>query len=355
MRLSTICFVVLATLLCSCAEQETTSEKRPEIKPLEYAKKFKITENGVEVLEPWPNAEKSIHYSFTIPPKKVIVTSTTHLPYLEYLQVSHTLIGFPNTDYIFSELFRDRQKSGLLQNVGLGDQLNLELIAALQPDLLIGFDRGAATIDLDKIEEIGIKVVYNSDFLENSALGRAEWIKFFGSIYHKDELADSIFNQVKINYDSLLKLTSGVENRPTVFSGVMYGDTWFLPGGKNWGSGFIHDAGGAYIWESDSSSGWLELSFESVLDKSRSADYWIGVSSFLTKTSLQGQDDRYALFDAFKEDRIFSYSKKMAPGGGFDYFESGYARPDLILADYIRILHPELLPDYETEYFEKIQ
>ena len=236
----------------------------------------------------------------------------------------------------------------------MNGKINLELLLATQPDVVIAFDLGGESSILDKIIEAGIPIVYNSDFLEETALGRAEWIKFFGYIFDKFNLADSIFNGIVERYDQLKNLTQNVIERPSVFSGVVYGDTWFLPGGKNWSAQFIRDAGGTYIWGDDMSPGWLELSFETVLDRAREAQFWIGVASINTRAELMTQDSRYELFEAYQKQRIYNYNKRIGENGGFDFFESAYARPDLVLADLIWILHPELLPNHITYYFQKI-
>ncbi|MFK7952935.1 MAG: ABC transporter substrate-binding protein, partial [Ekhidna sp.] len=226
---------------------------------------------------------------------------------------------------------------------------------SLDPDAVIAFDMGGESTTLYKIEESNIPVLYNSDFLEQTPLGRAEWIKFFGALLNKRREADSIFLAIEKEYLRLLEIGKNVTNRPTILDGVVYGDTWFLPGGRNWASTFFKDAGGEYLWESDTTSGWLELSFESVYEKANDAHFWIGTSTINTKKELLGQDIRYESFSPFSNDKVYNYNKRIGPNGGYDFFESGYSRPDLILSDLIKILHPELLPEYETYYFKQLE
>jgi iron complex transport system substrate-binding protein len=321
---------------------------------LVYATKFNIQEDHLSVMEPWPGSKSAIDYTFESIPQRVVVTSTTHLPYLELLGLEDKLVGFVGTNNIYSEKINGHLKSGKIVELGINGKINLELLLASQPDLVIAFDLGGESTTLDKIVEAGIPIVYNSDFLEETALGRAEWIKFFGYVFDKSKIADSIFSCMVERYQYLKSLTQNVTERPSVFSGVVYGDTWFLPGGKNWSAQFIKDAGGTYVWEDNLSSGWLELSFETVLDRAREARFWIGVASINTRTELMAQDARYELFEAYQEQRIYNYNKRIGNNGGFDFFESAYARPDLVLADLIRILHPELLPNHSTYYFQKI-
>lgn len=225
----------------------------------------------------------------------------------------------------------------------------------LQPDAVIAYDAGGESGNLDKIIEAGIPVIYNSDFLETSPLGRAEWIKFFGALLGEEQKADSIFSSIENKYNKLVELGEGAKEKPTVLNGVVYGDTWFMPGGGNWASIFYENAGGHYLWKEDTTTNWLELSFEAVFDKGRKADFWIGTASFNTKEEMLIADGRYSDFQPFIENNVYNYSKKRSSTGAYDFFESAYARPDLVLGDLIKILHPELLPDYETVYFEQLK
>lgn len=321
---------------------------------LKHASKFKIEGNQLIVLEPWPGAAPKT-YRLPENPKRIICTSTTHLYSLELLGLEESLIGFANNSYISSSLFRERVEKGLIKDVGADGNLNLELIIGLQPDLVIAFDAIGNSDDLQRIENVGIPVLLNADYMETSALGRAEWIKFFGAIFKRENLADSIFDEIESNYYDLISLTQNVSDRPSVLSGNVYGDTWFMPGGQNNSGRFFYDAGGQYTWGQDSTSGWLELSFESVFDQAQDASYWIGMGSFSSLESIVAQDERYADFEAFKQGNVFNYNQRQVPGGGNDFFESGYSRPDLILADLIYILHPELLPGHELYYYRRLQ
>ncbi len=344
--------LVVLLFTCCAPDQKTSGETGTDPSSIQFAQKFRVNENGVEVLEPWPGAVQSINYDTGNPPKTIICTSTTHLPFLELLGVENTLIGFPGTQYISSEKIRNMVEQGRIIDVGGDGKLNLELIIGMDPDLVIAFDMGNESTVLDKLPESGIPVVYNADFLETSPLGRAEWIKFFGKIFQKQQRADSIFDEIVFRYDSLKSLTSKIQLRPDVLSGVVYGDVWFLPGGKNWSAQFFNDAGGNYFLKDNDKTGWLELDFEYVFDKARQCEFWIGVASFQSREEMKDQDSRYAAFEAFENRRVFNHSKRIGTQGGYDIFESGYARPDRVLADIIRILHPQLLPQYETYYYE---
>ena len=349
-------FVLIAGISSCDAPKNENNSGDPSIIHAQ-AFHFETTSEGRQLIvdEPWPNATESKKYLVEEPLKRVVCTSTTHLPFFEMLEREDAVVGFPNTSYIGSEIFRERVKQGLITDLGPTGGMNMELLLDLQPEAVVAFDMGGETAGLDKVKQMGIPVYYNADFLESTPLGRAEWIKFFGAILGEEQKADSVFSAITVEYGRLTKLAQMAINHPVVITGVVYGDTWFMPGGQNWASEFYSNAGGEYILASDSSSGWLELSFESVFNEGRLADYWIGTSSYNSKAEMIDAEPRYAEFKAFKNDRVYNYSKKRNSSGGYDFFESGYARPDLVLADLIKILHPDLLPSYKTTYFEQLK
>lgn len=346
-------------LISACSSPVKEKSIASTIEEVEYAKGFHFETEGnkryLVIDEPWPKATKSIRYLLDGTPKRIVCTSTSHLPFFEMLGAEESVVGFPNLNYISSEVFIQRAADGLLTDLGPDGSMNMELLLGINPDAVIAFDMGGESKTLEKIKESGIPVYYNSDFLEQSPLGRAEWIKFFGALLGKQEKADSIFNEIANEYSRLKTLASSVKNRPSILSGVVYGDTWFLPGGDNWAATFFENAGGEYLWDADTTSGWLELSFEAVYDKGNEAEFWIGTSTLNTMDEMRSQDERYGSFGAYKSGEVYNYNKKIGTNGGFDFFESGYSRPDLVLSDLIKILHPELLPEYETVYFQCIK
>jgi len=348
--------IILLFVFFSC--EPKTEEKSVSNPSLKFASTFSIEKNekGTKLIntEPWPQATRSKAFIIDQPLKRVVCTSTSHLPYFEMLLAEETLVGFPNVDFISSANFLSRIENGSIQDLGSGQSLNLELLIGLKPDAVIGFDAGGDSKNLEKIEKLGIPVIYNSDFLEQTPLGRAEYVKFFGALLGKEKEADSIFNAIKDNYNQLKESIQKVEYRPKILSGTTYGDTWFLPGGQNWSAKFFHDAGGEYLWEDSDATGWLELSFEAVFEKAHAADYWIGVATYGSLEELKSLDNRYTTFQAFSEGNVFNYNKKKGPNGGIDFFESAYARPDLVLSDLISILHPSLLPNHEMIYYQRL-
>ncbi len=225
----------------------------------------------------------------------------------------------------------------------------------LAPDAVVGFSISSNNKSLNSLEKSGMKVLYNGDWTEQSPLGKAEWIKFFGALYDKEDKADEIFTDIEKAYSEAVILAQKATDKPTVLSGAMFQDHWYLPQGKSWAALFLNDAKADYLWADTEGTGSLSLAFETVLDKAENADVWMGPGQFISLKEMTDSNPHYGQFKAFKTKNVYSYSSKKGATGGILYFELAPNRPDLVLKDLIRIFHPELLPDYELHFFEKLK
>ena len=341
-----------------------------------YAEGFsvEIFENYkiITLKNPWPGSEKTFRYLLTkdkskvsnsedydavvqIPVKRMVVTSTTHIPSLEMLDEAETLVGFPNLNYISSENTRSLIDQGKILELGKNEDLNTEILIELSPDVVVGFAMDNNNSAFSAIQKAGIPVLFNSDWTEVSPLGKAEWIKFFGLLFDKQEEADSMFAQIEMDYLDAKAIASNATNTPTVISGAMYRDIWYMPQGDSWAAQFIADAKGDFIWKETKGTGSLSLNLESVIDKGKDADIWLGPAQFGSLQEIKESSNAYTQFKAFKTGEVYSYSLKQGATGGSIYFELAPNRPDLVLKDIIKILHPELLVEHDLYFFEKLK
>jgi iron complex transport system substrate-binding protein len=176
-----------------------------------------------------------------------------------------------------------------------------------------------------------------------------------GALFGKEKEADSVFLQIEKSYLQARAKVEGVTDKPTVISGTLYGSTWFLPGGGNHMARLFADAGLSYLWSHTQERGSLELGFEAVYQRAHEAHLWIGAASFDSLKAMEESDQRYTLFRAFKEGRIFTYTGRIGPTGGNEYLELGYLRPDIILNDLISIAHPGRAGAHELYFFRKLK
>jgi iron complex transport system substrate-binding protein len=372
-----ILVVIIGWVLVDCTAKKVSSENGHERLPIKYARGFTIQKlsNGnklVEVSYPYQGAKSGYKYLLVqkglpvpdhdqdvavipIPIESIVCTSTTHVPLLDYLNETDKLMGFPTPDYISSEKMRKRIDAGKVKDLDVDKKMNVEELYLLKPDLVMGYTMASDLGPLKKVRELGIPVVINAEYLERHPLGRAEWIKFMALFFNKERAADSVFNAIEKEYLATQEVAMKASLRPTVLSGVVYGDAWFMPGGKNYAATLLSDAGCDYLWNDSESNGFLEISFESVFAKAKEADLWIGVGSFKTLGEMESAEKRYVLFRAFKDKTIYTYNTRVGAKGGSEFLELGYLRPDLILKDLVKIAHPELLPQYETYFYSKLE
>ena len=377
MKLASYSFFLLLVIFSFSCKKEILKETTAPISKstIKYAKGFDIVfVNGLKKLiikTGYQNATTIFEYlilnktakkaslnnqTIQVPIKEIVVTSTTHIPMVELLNEESSIVGFPHATYISSEKTRTLIDAGKIKEIGKESALNTEILMDLQPELVVGYSVSSADKSLTTIKKAGINVIYNGDWLEETPLGRAEWIKFFGVLYNKEKQADSIFNAIETNYLKAKKIALKATTKPTILSGaIMSKDIWNLPAGESFVAQFLKDANLNYLWKDSKGKGSLSLSFESIFDTGRNADFWIAPGYFSSKEQLLQSNQIYAEFTAFKNDKIYTPSTKKGKTGGVIYYELAPTRPDLVLKDIIKITHPNLLPNYELTFFEKMQ
>ena len=374
--------LLFLTLVLNCkndvSKQENSITTRQESN-LKYATGFSITNyNNYKVLEinsPWPKSEKNYSYLLltkeqamvstfnkeeydgivTIPIEEIVVTSTTHIPALELLSVEQTLVGFPGTDYVSSEKTIKRIANNQVRELGKNGDINTEVLLELKPNAVIGYGVSSSNKTLETINKLGVPVIYNGDWVETSALAKAEWIKFFGVLYNKEKEANSIFNEIETNYLEAKKLAAQATKQPSVLSGALHKDVWYLPSGTSPEAQFLKDANVNYLWSDTDQKGSLALSFESVFEKGYNAKIWLSPSYYRNLNDLEKASQHYVKFSAFKNKQVYSFANTTGVNGGVLYYELGTARPDLVLKDIIKICHPNLLPNYQTYFFKPLE
>jgi len=378
-----ILYLFILVGLLSCKKED--SQKKEEFPmnvihsetKIEYAKGFEVKQykgyKSLVIKSPYPKAEKSLHYilvedknilAYTdfhevkiinLPIKKVVVTSTTHIPMLELLGEENSLVGFPNLKYISSAKTRKLIDEGKVQELGKEENINTEVLLDLQPDLVVGFSMSSNNKMFNTIEKAGIPVILNGDWLEKSPLGRAEWIKFFGVLLGKEKQANKIFTDIAKQYNAAKEIAKQSKNKPKILSGILYKDKWNLPAGESYGAQFLRDANVNYPWIDSKGTGSLSLSFEAVYEKANDAAIWINPGFFDAYQQLLESNQHYKKFDAFNNKKIYNFINKRGDTGGVLYYELAPVQPHIVLKDIIKVTHPELLPNYKPYYLEQLK
>lgn len=367
--------------MISCKSKTTTNEQENSVKEsksviieskINYSKGFKITtENDIKkliILNPFTNYE--IQQTLVLlkpnqkytpekgeviiksPVKTIIPFSSSYISMIDTLGALNSIVAIENENYIYNKELLNKIKSEEVKAIGNINQIDLETIITLKPELLITIGiSGEQSKQIQKLIRAGIPYINNYDWKENHPLGKAEWIKFFGVLFDKEIEANQIFESIEKNYIKLKNLPK--VQSPSVLFSSLYNGTWYIPGGNSYASQFIKDAGATYPWINDTTTGSLPLSFETVANKQIAPDIWLNPNYNYLK-DMTNDDNRYFSFLKKVKNNVFSQTKRVNPNGGNDYWERGTLRPDLVLKDYIELLKLDSCNEDSLYFFKKI-
>ncbi len=336
---------------------------------VEYHNNYKV----ITINSPWKDAKTGFKYILVqcgtpapknidsaqvinIPVNSVISLSTTHLPHLAKLGVVDKLLAVSDTKTVNTSEVVEKIKTGKIANVGSNASINIEKILELNPELITTYGTGDANNDsYPKLLEAGLKVAINAEYMEDSPLGRSEWLKFTALFFNHDKKAEQIFGEVAKKYEEVASKGKAVKTRPSVFVGFNFKGTWYMPGGKSYAAQYLEDAGASYLWSNDKSTGSLPLSFEAIIERASDADYWLNFSQkWKEKKEILAEDSRYGDFKAVKNGNLYNNNLRVNENGGNDYWEGGISNPDVVLSDLIKIFHPDILPQHQLVFYRRV-
>lgn len=286
-----------------------------------------------------------------VPLQHAMVYSSVHCSLLDRLGALDAIGGVCDLQYIRLPAIHERCAAGRIVDAGSGMSPDMEKIIDAAPDaiLLSSFENSTG---YGRIEKLGVPIVECADYMETSALGRAEWMRFYGLLFGRAAEADTAFARVEREYLSLRNLVARESERPTVFSDLRMGAVWYMPGGRSTIARLYADAGADYVFADYDKSGSVPLDFETVFDRAQDADIWLikyNAPQDKTYGELAHEYAPYTGFRAFRERHVYGCNTGAVP-----YYEEAPFHPDRLLKDLIKIFHPRLLDGYEPEYFRTL-
>ncbi|MEG1511549.1 MAG: ABC transporter substrate-binding protein [Bacteroidales bacterium] len=287
-----------------------------------------------------------------IPVKSVICMTTLQLSNFITLDNIDKVVGVTSTRFLHNKKMQQRIKQGLTHKIGIEGNFDNEVIMNINPNVIFisPFKRGG----YDSMKDVHIPLVPHLGYKELSPLGQAEWIKFIALFINEEKKANILFDDIEEKYNSLKELAKNVEYRPVVFSGEMRGGGWYTVGGKSFLAQIFRDAGADYFLKDNMESGGVTLDFETIYSKASTANYWRilnGYNGTFSYKALMNEDDRYSDFKAFKNKGII-YCNLRDKG----FYENSPTQPHLVLKDFIKIFHPQLIePKYKGTFYELLK
>lgn len=344
--------------------------------PLRYASNFEITEfpsyRIITVRVNSDNSSASYKYALVprgvsrpelaedlpiirTPVRKVAVLETVHIGFMEALDQLDTIVGAATTEYISNPTVRKRIEEGTIQKISTAQTPDIERLLLLKPDLIFISAPDNPTTNIPaQLVRADLTTVITAEYKENHPLARAEWIKLIAALFDSTEKANEIFDMIVDRYEALLKKKGATKNQPDVFCGAPYSGVWHMPGGDSYMAQLIQDAGGNYLWSDVNSAHAIPLDVERVFFKAANADIWLNPSFYPTRQALFAADPRFGKFRAARQGSVYNQTKQQAAEIGNPIWESGILHPDDVLADLIKIFHPDQMSDHKLVYYEKL-
>lgn len=335
---------------------------------IDYYKEFtKVTINN-----PWSNDQKPYavyhiykskeitnkilerdRFAISRPVSSLIVNTFSYFEFLDLLGELEIVTGVTDGFRIYNPSILGKIERGTIKDLGDPFNPNIEKTIELNPDAVISSAYAQSDSYSERILTTGVPVIYSLEWMENTPLARAEWIKMIAAFFGKGDLANSIFNDIESRYFSIKKKVEEIESPKSILAGDNFQGTWYLPGGKSFNAELFRDAGLSYLYENNDQSGSIGLDIESVLTQFSNTDIWFGceVNSY---NQLMNKDNKYRLLGPVKNKNVFNYHNRTTALGGNDYFESAIANPDLMLSDIVKAAYPNLLPNYSYNYVKPL-
>ena len=285
-----------------------------------------------------------------------VVFTTSHCALLYDLHAQQALSGVCDLAYINLSDVQRRAKlparnTAKVVDCGSSMQPDVERIMQLHPEALLvsPFEQSGG---FAKLATLNIPIIETADYMETSALGRAEWMKFYGLLFGRAQQADTLFAQVNSNYHALMVKAQQTREKVSVFTERKMGSVWYVPGGRSTIAQLLRDARVTYPFADDTHSGSLALSFETVLNEAGNSDIWLIKYNHHpnTRQALLAEEAGYAQFKAFQRGKVFGCDCAAVP-----YYEEVDFHPDRLLNDILQIAHPTLNGLAPLRYYHRIK
>lgn len=370
-------FALLALLSAACSNKTSKIEDFDKnVYSPKYASGFDI--KGAEgkqstiitITNPWQGADSVTTQLFIArggetPPEsfsgqilegeanRIVAMSSTHIAMLDAIGSADKIVGVSGIDYISNpKILAHRDSIG---DIGPETHADYELLLSLQPDIVLLYGVNGASSMEEKLRELGIPYMYVGDYLEQSPLGKAEWLVALSEITGQRDKGVKTFAEIPRRYNALKKRAAeAVGAAPKVMLNTPYNDTWFMPSTDNYSVRLIIDAGGDYIYNKNTGNASAPIDTEEAYLLASQADVWINPGMARSLADVRSMAPKIADTPVFRSGNVFNNNLRSTAAGGNDYYESGIVRPDLVLRDLIKIFHPELITE-DFVYYQQLK
>ncbi len=371
-----LCLLIVLLAACNGKKTASISDFSNQLYTPEYASGFSIKgADGYEssiitVTNPWQGADsittqlfiarggESAPEGFTGQvlegdASRIVAMSSTHIAMLDAVGEAGRVVGVSGIDYISNPVISANRDS--IGDVGYEGNINYELLISLDPDLVLLYGVNGASSMEGKLNELGIPFMYVGDYLEESPLGKAEWMVALSEVVGKRTEGEQVFGGIPVRYNDLKKrVADTVLDAPSVMLNTPYGDSWFMPSTESYVARLVKDAGGDYIYKKNTGNASLPIDLEEAYKLTSEADMWLNVGMANSLDELRTSCPKFSDTRCFRNGSVWNNNLKTNAAGGNDYYESAVVNPDILLRDLVKIFHPELVEE-DFVYYKQLK
>lgn len=371
-----LCLLIVLLAACNGKKTAYISDFSNQLYTPEYASGFSIKgADGYEssiitVTNPWQGADsittqlfiarggESAPEGFTGQvlegdASRIVAMSSTHIAMLDAVGEAGRVVGVSGIDYISNPVISANRDS--IGDVGYEGNINYELLISLDPDLVLLYGVNGASSMEGKLNELGIPFMYVGDYLEESPLGKAEWMVALSEVVGKRTEGEQVFGGIPVRYNDLKKrVADTVLDAPSVMLNTPYGDSWFMPSTESYVARLVKDAGGDYIYKKNTGNASLPIDLEEAYKLTSEADMWLNVGMANSLDELRTSCPKFSDTRCFRNGSVWNNNLKTNVAGGNDYYESAVVNPDILLRDLVKIFHPELVEE-DFVYYRRLK
>ena len=371
--------VIMLLLMASCvnpSKKDGTTLAQVVYEPT-YAGGFRILGDSlhksvvIETVNPWQGADNVVRRLFIErggektpegfegkvikeDARRIVTMSSTQIAMLDAIGDGERIYGVSGIDYICSPTVKNRQDS--IADIGFEGAVDYEKLLGLAPDLVMLYGVNGPNPMEGKLDELDIPYVYIGDYLEESPLGKAEWVVAISEITGHRQHGETVFEKIPVRYNTLKdSIAATALDAPSVMLNIPYGDSWFMPSARSYAIRLIEDAGGDYIYKENTGNSSRPVDLEKAYMLTSASDMWLNTGTARSLDEIKSACPKFTDTRCFRNGDVYNNNRRSNPAGGNDYYESGVMHPDIILRDLITIFHPGTFPDDSLVYYHRLK
>ena len=372
--------IINCALLCACSPHRAHPDNLEDFSETLYtptdASGFSITgkegsqSSLITVSNPWQGADSVATHLFITragdeaplayegqvldgEADRIAVTSSTHVAMLDALGAADRIVAVSGIDYINNPDVQRRRDD--IADIGYEGNFDYEALLASDPDIVLLYGVNGASSMEGKLRELQIPYIYIGDYVEESPLGKAEWMVPIAEIIGEREKGADTYAAIAARYADLKKrVADSAVDAPSVMLNVPYGDSWFMPSADSYMARLIRDAGADYIYRKNTGNTSMPIDLEEAYTLASQADFWLNTDRMESLSALAAKCPKFKDTRALRNGYVYNNTRRANSAGGNDFYESAVVNPDILLRDLAAIFHPELSSD-TLVYYKKLK